>query len=153
MDDLKNTAVLSVLTLFFCLASLCAQAADEVVDVEVFNATSAVIHPGDDFSWTKSPDNAGHDFTINPGESQELTYYLPESRGARESFSYTQGDKRCHFSFGHIPQEPMSSWAKMPYSRWAKGEPVEYCSARLIDAADNDEYVRNGGTRIKFIMK
>ena len=72
-----------------------ALAADEVLEVEVFNASAHAITPGDDFSWLEDPDNAGHDFVVAPKSSQELMYYLPVARGA-EAFTYRQGEQACH---------------------------------------------------------
>ncbi|WP_256356659.1 hypothetical protein [Pseudomonas sp. PDM32] len=151
-DDLMGTIMCRLIVVAATLASSYSIAADEVVNVEIFNAGSAVILPGEDFKWGQNPDNRDHDFSIKPAENQELTYYLPESRAKREAFSYVQGNKRCLFSFGHVEQVPMDEWATMHYTRWVKAEPDQYCSASLIDVADDDPYVRNGGTRIKFIM-
>ena len=153
MEDQVKGMIRPFVFITASLASACSMAIDEVVDVEIINAGSAVIYPADDFSWSKDPANAGRDFSIKPEDNQALTYYLPQSRAERESFSYVQGDKRCTFSFGHVEQVPMDPWATMPYSRWVKAEPAGYCHAFLIDVADHDDYVRNGGTRIKFIMR
>ena len=67
-----------------------ALALDQVLEVEIFNATEHDITPGKDFSWLNSPENQGHDFVIAPGGSQELMYYLPESRGT-QAFTYQYG--------------------------------------------------------------
>lgn len=71
-----------------------AMALDEVLEVEIHNATSAAIAPGRIFSWLESPANAGHDFVIEPGGSRELTYYLPQSRG-NESFGLSPRVSAC----------------------------------------------------------
>lgn len=152
MDNQKKCIAGVLLILVGCLASSFASAFDEVVDVEIFNGTTSVIVPGSDFTWTQDPDNAGHDFAIGPSENQELMYYLPQSRAELESFSYLQGNRKCHFSFGHVPDASASDGQTMPYRRWAKAEPAGYCLAELLDVEDNDEYVRHGGTRIKFSM-
>lgn len=126
-----------------------AMALDEVLEVEIHNATSAAIAPGKDFSWLESPANAGHDFVIEPGGSQELTYYLPQSRG-NESFSYRQGERVCMFSFSHLtPDHPRGN--RQVNARSA-GQVLSLCSAELIPVTDDDDFVRNGGTRILFTM-
>ncbi|WP_413792607.1 MULTISPECIES: hypothetical protein [unclassified Pseudomonas] len=152
MEDQKKCIAGVLLSLATCLASSASCARDEIVNVEIFNATAAVIVPGSDFTWTRIPANAGHSFSIDPGESQELTYYLPQSRAERESFSYTQGSRTCRFSFGHVPRAPVSDERAMPYHRWVKAEPVGSCVAELFYIEDDDAYVRHGGTRIKFSM-
>lgn len=153
MED-KNTYIAgALLALVGCLASSVSSAFDEIVNVEIFNATSAVIVPGSDFTWSQAPENAGHGFFVGPGESQELTYYLPQSRAERESFTYTQGNRACHFSFGHIAKAPVSDEQTMPYRRWVEAKPAGSCIAELLEVEDNDDYVRHGGTRIKFSMK
>lgn len=153
MEDKSSCIGGALFALAACLGSSVAWALDEVVNVEIFNATSAQIVPGSDFSWTQVPANAGHSFTIDPGESQELTYYLPQSRAGRESFSYVQGGRQCQFSFGHIPKAPVNDEQTMPYRRWVDAKPVGTCLAQLIAVDDNDDYVRHGGTRIRFSMK
>ena len=152
MEDQKKCVAGVLLSLAACLASSVAWARDEMVNVEVYNATAAVIVPGSDFTWTQNPANVGHSFSISPGESQELTYYLPQSRAEREAFSYTQGSRTCHFSFGHVARAPVSEGA-MPYRRWVKAEPTDYCVAQLLDIEDDDIYVSHGGTRVRFTMK
>ncbi|ROM65520.1 hypothetical protein BK653_20540 [Pseudomonas brassicacearum] len=152
MED-KNKCIAGVLlALIGCLASSVSSAFDEIVNVEIFNATSAVIVPGSDFTWSLAPENAGHSFSVNPGESQELTYYLPQSRAERESFTYTQGARTCHFSFGHIAKASVSDEQTMPYRRWVEAKPAGACVAELLEVEDDDDYVRHGGTRIKFSM-
>lgn len=152
MEDQKKCIAGVLLSLTACLASSAACARDEILSVEIYNATVADIVPGSDFSWTDYWASSGHNFWISPGESQELTYYLPQSRSKEEAFSYTQDSRICHFSFGHVARAPVSEGA-MPYRRWVKAEPTGYCVAQLIDVEDDDDYVRNGGTRIKFTMK
>ena len=152
MEDQKKCIAGVLLSLAACLASSAACARDEIVNVEVFNATDAVIVPGSDFTWTQNPANAGHSFSIDPGESQELTYYLPQSRAEREAFSYTQGSRTCHFSFGHVARASGDDQAVMPYHRWVKAEPTGTCVAELFYVEDDDDYVHHGGTRIKFSM-
>ncbi|XVN14554.1 hypothetical protein QZH47_27010 [Pseudomonas corrugata] len=142
-----------MLALLGCLASSVSNAFDEIVNVEIFNATSAMIVPGSDFTWTQDPANAGHSFSVSPGASQELTYYLPQSRAERESFTYTQGRRKCHFSFGHIAKAPVRDEQTMPYRRWVDAQPKDVCVAELFDVDDDDDYVRHGGTRIRFSMK
>ncbi|QXI52603.1 hypothetical protein [Pseudomonas alvandae] len=151
MEDQKKYIAGIVLSLAACLASSASFARDEIANVEIYNATAAVIVPGSDFTWTRNPANAGHDFSISPGESQELTYYLPQSRAEREAFSYTQGSRTCHFSFGHIAKTPITEGA-MPYRRWVKAEPSGVCVAELLVTEDDDDYVSHGGTRIRFSM-
>jgi len=152
MEDQKKFVAGVLLSLAACLASSASCARDEIVNVEVYNATAAVIVPGRDFTWTQNPANAGHSFSINPGESQELTYYLPQSRAEREAFSYTQGSRTCHFSFGHVARAPGSDKEAMPYHRWVKAEPAGSCVAELFYVEDDDDYVSHGGTRVKFSM-
>lgn len=153
MEDKGKCIAGALLVLLGCLASSVSNAFDEIVNVEIFNGTSAVIVPGSDFTWTQSPANAGHSFAVSPGESQELTYYLPQSRAERESFTYTQDGRKCHFSFGHIAKAPVSDEQTMPYRRWVDAQPEGFCVAELFEVDDDDDYVRHGGTRIKFSMK
>jgi len=153
MEDKSKCIVGALLALLGCLASSVSNAFDEIVNVEIFNATSATIVPGSDFTWTQDPTNAGHDFSVSPGASQELTYYLPQSRAERESFTYIQGSRKCQFSFGHIAKAPVSDEQTMPYRRWVDAQPKDYCVAELFEIDDDDDYVRHGGTRIKFSMK
>ncbi|MBC3364683.1 hypothetical protein [Pseudomonas sp. SWRI154] len=152
MEDQKKCIAGALLSWVACFASSTSWARDEIVNVEIYNATAAAIVPGSDFSWTQNPLNAGHSFSISPGESQELTYYLPQSRAEREAFSYTQGSRTCHFSFGHVARESSGAEETMPYRRWAKAEPTDSCVAELLYVEDDDDYVRHGGTRIKFSM-
>lgn len=152
MEDQKKCIASVLLSLAACLASSAACARDEVVNVEIHNATADDIVPGSGFSWTDYWAGSGHNFWISPSESQELTYYLPQSRSKEEAFSYTQDSRICHFSFGHVARRPISEGA-MPFRRWVNAEPTDYCVAQLIDVEDDDDYVRNGGTRIKFTMK
>jgi hypothetical protein len=152
MEDQKKCIASVLLSLVGCLASSASCARDEVVNVEIHNATADDIVPGSGFSWTNYWAGSGHNFWISPSESQELTYYLPQSRSKEEAFSYTQDSRICHFSFGHVARRPISEGA-MPFRRWVKAEPTDYCVAQLIDVEDDDDYVRNGGTRIKFTMK
>lgn len=126
-----------------------AMAVDDVLEVEIFNATAYAITPGNDFAWLEQPENAGHDFIVEPRNSQELLYYLPQSRGT-ETFTYRQGEQVCLFGFGHLtPQASM-------IGRWAHAKsigPVEIaCVAELIAVPDDDQFVRNGGTRVLFTM-
>ena len=58
-----------------------ARALDEVLEVEIFNATQHDIAPVKDFTWWNPPESLVHDFVITPSNSQELMYYLPKSRG------------------------------------------------------------------------
>lgn len=153
MEDKNKYIAGALLALLGCMASSVSSAFDEIVNVEIFNATSAVIVPGSDFTWTQSPANAGHSFSVSPGQSQELTYYLPQSRAERESFTYTQGNRKCYFSFGHIAKAPVSDTQTMPYHRWVDAQPAGSCIAELFEVEDNDDYVRHGGTRVKFSMK
>ncbi|MDP9784358.1 hypothetical protein [Pseudomonas fluorescens] len=153
MEDKNRYIAGALLSLVGCTASSVSSAFDEIVNVEIFNATSAVIVPGSDFTWSLAPENVGHSFSVNPGESQELTYYLPQSRAERESFTYTQGSRTCHFSFGHIAGAPLNDQQTMPYRRWAEAKPAGSCSAELLEVEDNDDYVRHGGSRVKFSMK
>lgn len=129
--------------------SSAAMALDEVLEVEIFNATAYVISPGSDFSWLEKPENAGHDFIVEPRSSQELMYYLPESRGS-QTFTYHQGEQACLFGFGHLT--PGTS----TINRWANAKStgvVEIaCDAELIAVPDDDEFVGNGGTRVLFTM-
>jgi hypothetical protein len=152
MEDQKKCIAGVLLSLAACLASSASCARDDIVNVEIYNATTALIVPGSDFTWTQNPAKAGHSFSIGPGESQELTYYLPQSRAEREAFSYTQGSRTCYFSFGHVPRAPVSDESAMLYHRWVKAEPAGACVAELFYVEDDDEYVRHGGTRIKFSM-
>ncbi|MCM2462280.1 hypothetical protein HGO40_17650 [Pseudomonas sp. CG7] len=152
MEDQKKCIAGVLLSLAAYLASSAACARDEVVNVEIHNATVDDIVPGSGFSWTDYWAGSGHNFWISPSESQELKYYLPQSRSKEEAFSYTQDSRICHFSFGHVARRPISEGA-MPFRRWVKAEPTGYCVAQLIDVEDDDDYVRNGGTRIKFTMK
>ncbi|MCW2101179.1 UNVERIFIED_ORG: hypothetical protein EDF86_3896 [Pseudomonas psychrophila] len=126
-----------------------ALAADEVLEVEVFNASAHAITPGDDFSWLEDPDNAGHDFVVAPKSSQELMYYLPVARGA-EAFTYRQGEQACHFGFGHLApgEATLNRWAKAK----STGAVAATCAAELIAVPDDDEFIRNGGTRVLFTM-
>ncbi|MDU9040367.1 hypothetical protein QZH46_28090 [Pseudomonas corrugata] len=153
MEDKSKWIAGAMLALLGCLASSVSNAFDEIVNVEIFNATSAMIVPGSDFTWTQDPANAGHSFSVSPGASQELTYYLPQSRAERESFTYTQGRRKCHFSFGHIAKAPVRDEQTMPYRRWVDAQPKDVCVAELFDVDDDDDYVRHGGTRIRFSMK
>ncbi len=153
MEDKSKSIARALLALVVCLASSVSNAFDEIVNVEIFNATSAVIVPGSDFTWVQAPVNADHSFSVSPGESQELTYYLPQSRAERESFTYTQGSRKCHFSFGHIAKAPVSDEQTMPYRRWVEAQPAVGCVAELLEVEDDDDYVRHGGTRVKFSMK
>lgn len=133
------------------LSALCsaAMAVDEVLEVEIFNATPYAISPGADFSWLENPDNAGHDFIVEPRTSQELMYYLPESRGT-QTFTYRQGEQACLFGFGHLTPGSGDS------NRWANakstGTVEAVCDAELIAVSDDDEFFRNGGTRVLFTM-
>ena len=127
-----------------------ALALDQVLEVEIFNATEHDIAPGKDFSWLKSPENQGHDFVIAPGGSQELMYYLPESRGT-QAFTYQYGEQACHFGFGHLTPDS-------PYlNRWVGAKSVgsrpAHCSAEQIAISDDDEFVRHGGSRVMFTMR
>ena len=135
--------------LFFAIGSCAALAGDEVLEVEIFNATAQAIVPGKDFSWLEEPDNTGHDFVVEPHSSQELLYYLPKSRGT-DLFTYHQGKQACRFSFGHLT--PGASNLK----RWARATSVGAvpvtCAAQLITVPDDDEFVRNGGTRVMFTL-
>ncbi|AOE62155.1 hypothetical protein QZH45_25050 [Pseudomonas corrugata] len=153
MEDKSKWIAGAMLALLGCLASSVSNAFDEIVNVEIFNATSAMIVPGSDFTWTQDPANAGHSFSVSPGASQELTYYLPQSRAERESFTYTQGRRKCHFSFGHIAKAPVRDEQTMPYRRWVDAQPKDVCVAELFEVDDDDDYVRHGGTRIRFSMK
>ena len=146
--------VMSVLNLLFLGLGLAAQAsitlaADEVLEVEVFNATTQAISPGHDFGWLEGPENNGHDFVIGPQASQELMYYLPKSRGA-EAFTYSRGEQACHFGFGHLTPGAVN------LNRWAKakstGAVAAACAAELIVVPDDDEFISNGGTRVLFTM-
>lgn len=125
-------------------------AIDKILEVEIHNSTSWVITPGKNFSWLEKASNSGHDFVIDPGASQELTYYFPQSRAA-DSFTYRQGRRGCRFSFGHLT----ASHPK--FSRWvgakSTGSIPAHCSAELLPVKDDDRYVRNGGTRILFTME
>lgn len=137
------------LSLGLSVLSSGALAVDEVLEVEIFNATPYSISPGEDFSLLESPDNSGHDFIVESRASQELLYYLPESRGT-ETFTYRQGEQACLFGFGHLT--PGAS----TINRWANAKsigPVEIaCAAELLAVPDHDEFVRNGGTRVLFTM-
>jgi hypothetical protein len=152
MEDQSKYIAGVLLSLVACLASSISCARDEIVNVEVYNATAGVIVPGSDFTWTQSPANAGHSFSITPGESQELTYYLPQSRADREAFSYMQGSRSCFFSFGHVAKASTSDEETMRYQRWVKAEPSDSCVAELVTVEDSDDYVSHGGTRVKFSM-
>ena len=96
--------------LFFAIVSGWALAGDEVLEVEIFNATAQAIVPGKDFSWLEAPDATGHDFVIEPHSSLELLYYLPTSRGA-DLFTYQQGEQACLFGFGHLTPGGVTSTA------------------------------------------
>ena len=126
-----------------------ALAADEVLEVEIFNATAWAITPDSDFSWLANPGNAGHDFIVEPRTSQELLYYPPVSRGT-EVFTYRQGEQACHFGFGHLTPGTAN------FNRWAQAKSIGVvpiaCAAELVAVADDDEFVRNGGTRVLFTM-
>jgi len=126
-----------------------ALAADEVLEVEIFNATAKAISPGNDFSWLESPENAGHDFVVEPSTSQDLLYYLPASRGS-ETFTYRQGEQVCYFGFGHLTPGASN------LNRWAQARSVGAvtvgCAAELIAVSDDDEFSRNGGSRVLFTM-
>lgn len=147
----RAISVLNLLFLGLGLATLAstALAADDVLEVELFNATAQAISPDHDFGWLESPENSGHDFVIGPQASQELMYYLPKSRGT-DTFTYRQGEQACHFGFGHL-----TPGADNP-NRWAQAKstgsvPVR-CAAELIAIPDDDEFVSNGGTRVLFTM-
>lgn len=60
MEDKGKCIAGCLLALIGCLASSVSNAFDEIVNVEIFNATSAVIVPGSDFTWSLAPENAGH---------------------------------------------------------------------------------------------
>ena len=124
-------------------------AADEVLEFEIFNATAWAITPDSDFSWLANPGNAGHDFIVEPRTSQELLYYPPVSRGT-EVFTYRQGEQACHFGFGHLTPGTAN------FNRWAQAKSIGVvpiaCAAELVAVADDDEFVRNGGTRVLFTM-
>ena len=149
MDRLYHA--IKTLLFGFGLMALCsaAMAADEVLEVEVFNATAHAISPGPDFTWLEPAQNAGYDYVVEPKSSQELMYYLPKSRGT-EAFTYRQGDQVCHFSFGH--HTPNATHI----NRWVKakstGSTPAMCAAELVVTPDDDEFVRNGGTQVLFIM-
>lgn len=145
---------MSVLNLLFLGLGLVAQAsitlaADEVLEVEVFNATAQAISPDHDFGWLEDPENSGHDFVIGPQASQELMYYMPTSRGT-EAFTYRRGEQACHFGFGHLTPGAVN------LNRWAKakstGAVAATCAAELIAVPDDDEFISNGGTRVLFTM-
>ena len=127
-----------------------ALALDQVLEVEIFNATAHDITPGKDFSWLNSSDNAGHDFVVSPGSSQELMYYLPESRGT-QAFTYQYGEQACHFGFGHLTPDSAN------LNRWVGAKSVgsmpALCSAEQIAVPDDDEFVSNGGSRVMFTMR
>ena len=140
------TLLLGFLLSTWCLAE---QAPDEVLEVEIFNVGPQAIEPGDGFTWRDDPDNAEHDFVIAPRTSQELTYYMPESRG-EQSFTYYQGEQACLFSFGHKASigNTLNRWV----TATSTGALDIHCTAELIPVPDTDEYVRNGGTRVLFTM-
>ena len=127
-----------------------ALALDQVLEVEIFNATAHHIVPGKDFSWLNPPENLGHDFVITPGGSQELMYYLPKSRGT-ETFTYRYGEYACHFGFGHHTPDSTN------LNRWVGAKSVGslpvHCSAEQIAVPDDDEFVRHGGSRVMFTMR
>jgi len=127
-----------------------ALAIDEILEVEIHNATSAAISPGKDFSWLDNTQATGHDFVIEPGHSQELTYYLPQSRG-NESFSYQQGERVCGFGFSHV--EPGSANINRRVYAKSMGQVASVCGADLIAITDDDDFVSNGGSRVLFTMK
>ena len=135
--------------LFFAIATGTALAGDEVLEVEIFNATAQVIVPGKDFSWLEAPDATGHDFVIEPHSSLELLYYLPTSRGA-DLFTYQQGEQACLFGFGHLTPGGgnLDRWAQ---ARSIGSVPIS-CAAELIAVPDDDEYSLNGGSRVLFTM-
>ena len=148
-----NRAI-NVLNLLFLGLGLAAQAsttlaADEVLEVEVFNTSAEAISPDHDFGWLEGPENSGHDFVIGPQASQELMYYMPKSRGT-EAFTYRRGGQACHFGFGHLTPGALN------LNRWAKakstGAVAATCSAELIAVPDDDEFISNGGTRVLFTM-
>ena len=147
----RTLGVLNRLFLALVWAALAstALAADEVLEVEVFNATAQAISPGDDFGWLESPENSGYDFVIGPQASQELLYYLPKSRGT-ETFTYRQGEQACLFGFGHLTSGAGN------LNRWAQAKSIGAlpvaCAAELIAIPDDDEFVSNGGTRVLFTM-
>ena len=115
-----------------------ALALDQVLEVEIFNATQHDIAPGKDFSWLNPPENLGHDFVITPGGSQELMYYLPKSRGT-EVFTYQHGEYACHFGFGHLTPDSAN------LNRWVGAKSVgslrAHCSAEQIGRASCRERV------------
>ena len=127
-----------------------ALALDPVLEVEIFNATQHDIAPGKDFSWLNPPENLGHDFVITPGGSQELMYYLPESRGT-QAFTYQYGEQACHFGFGHLTPDSAN------LNRWVGAKSVgsvpAQCSAEQIAVPDDDEFVSHGGSRVMFTMR
>ena len=127
-----------------------ALALDQVLEVEIFNATQHDIAPGKDFSWLNPPENLGHDFVITPGGSQELMYYLPKSRGS-EVFTYQHGEHACHFGFGHLTPDSAN------LNRWVGAKSVgslrAHCSAEQIAVPDDDEFVSHGGSRVMFTMR
>ena len=127
-----------------------ALALDQVLEVEIFNATQHDIAPGKDFSWLNPPENLGHDFVITPGGSQELMYYLPKSRGT-EVFTYQHGEHACHFGFGHLTPDSAN------LNRWVGAKSVgslpAHCSAEQIAVPDDDEFVSHGGSRVMFTMR
>lgn len=124
-------------------------AVDEVLEVEIFNASVRAIAPGNDFSWLEPPENKGHDFVVEPYTSQELLYYMPLSRGT-DTFTYHQGEQVCHFGFGHLTPGAIN------LNRWARAKSIgdipATCAAELIAVPDDDEFSRNGGTRVMFTM-
>ena len=135
--------------LFFAIATGTALAGDEVLEVEIFNATAQAIVPGKDFSWLEAPDNTGHDFVIEPHSSLELLYYQPTSRGA-DRFTYQQGEQACLFGFGHLTPGGAN------LDRWAQAKSIGSvaidCAAELIAVPDDDEFARNGGSRVLVTM-
>lgn len=74
---------------------------------------------------------------------------MPQSRG-NESFSYRQGERVCVFSFSHLtPDNPRGN---RQVNARSTGQVLSLCSAELIPVTDDDDFVRNGGTRILFTM-
>lgn len=124
-------------------------ALDEVLEVEVFNASAYAMTPGADLSLLEDPDNAGHDYIVEPRTSQEMVFYLPEARGT-QTFTYHQGEQACLFGFGH------SSPVVGQLGRWvdatSTGTIDVACASELIPVPDDDEFVRNGGTRVLFTL-
>lgn len=146
MNRIRSIWVCLLVGLGFSAGAL---AVDEVLEIEVFNASPYAITPGDDFSLLEDPDNVGHDFIVEPRGSQELVFYPPKSRGS-QTFTYHQGEQACLFGFGHLTPGTDNT------NRWADAKstgsvPVA-CDAELIAVPDDDEFVRNGGTRVLFTM-